>query len=270
MGTSVYVGILENGSEVAVKRMLMDSCKDAAENEKNILSLINTKKSPFIVSYRHFFKDTRFMYLVVDLCEETLDDHVHSQNLHHLRIHGRRLIKEMLTGLKFLHDQGILHRDLKPSNILVDVDGHIRLADFGISRVLNEDETTAHTDSKGTEGWMAVEVIQTIDQIGRGRFKKKSDIQSAGMVAFFILTKGGHPFGSIKYERMTNIVAGNPVYMVTLDGPDARQFISSLISHTIRDRPYAHEALLHPFMNNIDYEERARAASILFLEEYHN
>ncbi|CAB4035043.1 serine threonine- kinase ppk4-like [Paramuricea clavata] len=251
MGTSVYVAILEDGSEVAVKRMLIESCQDAAENEKNILSLTNTEKSPFIVSYRHFLKDITFVYLLVDLCEETLDEHVHSQNIEHLRIHGRRMINEMLTGLKFLHDQGILHRDLKPSNILVDVDGHMRLADFGISRVLNEDETTFNTDAKGTERWMAVEVMESIDKIGEGRFKKKSDIQSAGMITFFILTKGEHPFGSTRYECMTNIRDGNPVNLNILDDLDGREFVARLISHKIDDRPYAHIALLYPFMDII-------------------
>ena len=246
MGTSVYLGILEDGSEVAVKRMLIESCEDAAENERKILTLINTKKSPFIVNYRHFLKDNTFIYLIVDLCEQTLVEYVRSQSF--LQITARRMIKEILTGLKFLHDQGILHRDLKPSNVLVDVDGHMRLADFGISRVLNEDETTLHTDAKGTEGWMAAEVIEDIDKVGKGRFKRKSDIQPAGMIAFFILTKGEHPFGSTLYDRMTNIVNGNPVNLNNLDDLDALQFVSRLICHKIHDRPYAREALLLPFL----------------------
>ncbi|CAB4041162.1 serine threonine- kinase endoribonuclease IRE1, partial [Paramuricea clavata] len=250
-GTAVFSGILKDGSEVAVKRMLIQACKDTAENEKNILSLINTKKSPFIVSYRNFLKDNTFMYLIVDLCEETLDEYVHFQNIQHLGIQGRRMIKEMLNGLKFLHDQGVLHRDLKPSNILLDVKGHIRLADFAISRVLNENETTVHTDAKGTRGWMAVEVIETLNKGGKGRFKKKSDIQTAGMIAFFILTKGGHPFGATVYDRMTNIKNGNPVNLHDLDDPDARQFVLRLISHKIDARPNAHEALAQPLMDNI-------------------
>ncbi len=245
MGTSVYLGILEDGSEVAVKRMLKDKCGDAAENERKILRLINTKKSPFIVSYRHFLKDNIFVYLIVDLCEQTLDEYVHSQN--NLQINGRRIIIEVLTGLKFLHDHGILHRDLKPSNVLVDVDGHMRL-----SRVLNEDETTLQTDAKGTEGWMAAEVIENINKVGEGRFKRKSDIHPAGMIAFFILTKGEHPFGSTLYDRMTNIVNGNPVNLNNLDDLDARQFVSRLICREIDDRPYAHEALLLPFLDSID------------------
>ena len=252
MGTSVYLGILEDGSEVAVKRMLKVSCEEAAENEMRILSLINAKKSPFIVSYRHFLKDNTFIYLIVDLCEHTLDKYFRSQN--NLQINGRRMIKEVLTGLKFLHDQGILHRDLKPSNVLVDVEGHMRLADFGISRVLNEDETTFHTDPKGTRGWMAAEVIEDTDKVGKGRFKKESDIQPAGMIAFFILTKGEHPFGSTLqlYKLVANIVDGNPVNLDNLDDLDARQFVSRLICREMDDRPSAHEALSLPFFDSID------------------
>ena len=252
MGTSVYVGILEDGSQVAVKRMLKESCEDAAENERKILNLIDTKKSPFIVSYRHFLRDNTFLYLIIDLCEQTLDQHIHSKSIEYLRVHGPRMVKEVLTGLRFLHNERILHRDLKPSNVLVDVDGHMRLADFGISRVLNENETTVHTDTKGTDGWMAAEVIENINKKLKGRFKKKSDIQSAGMIAFFILTIGEHPFGTTLYERMTNIVNGNPVNLNKLNDINALQFVSRLISRKIHDRPTAHEAMLLPFLNSID------------------
>jgi serine/threonine protein kinase len=243
---------LEDGSEVAVKRMLIESCEDAAENEMKILNYMKKNKSPFIVNYRHFLKDDTFLYLIVDLCEQTLHQHVHSKDIEYLQEHGRQIVKEVIAGLKFLHDERILHRDLKPSNVLVDVDGHMRLADFGISRVLNEDETTILTDTKGTEGWMAAEVIENMSKKMKGRFKKKSDIQSAGMIAFFILTKGEHPFGCTIYDRMANIVKGNPVDLNKLDNIDARQFVSRLISRNIHDRPTAQEAMLLPFLNGID------------------
>ena len=255
MGTVVYVGIMDDGSEVAIKRMLIHTCKVAAENEKAILTLIDTKKSPFIVSYRHFLRDNIFMYLIVDLCEETLADHVLSQSAKHVQEHGRRMIKEILTGLKFLHGQGVLHRDLKPSNVLVDVEGHMRLADFGISRVLNEDETSVQTNANGTQGWMPSEVIETANQKRKGRYKKKSDVQVAGMIAYFILSKGEHPFGPV-YDRMGNILKGNPVNLEKLDDFNARSFVSKLISHKIDDRPRACEALCHLYIN----EETKRAS----------
>ncbi len=110
-GTSVYVGIMEDGCEVAVKRMVIEACEESAQNEIEILSRTDTRKSPFIVSYRHFHRDDNFIYLILDLYEETLREHVHSQTAEHLEEHGPRMVKEILTGLEFLHSQGILHRD---------------------------------------------------------------------------------------------------------------------------------------------------------------
>ena len=135
MGTSVFVGILQNGREVAVKRVLTIAGKNLAENEKDILSSI---KCPHIVSYLHFMKDNILIYLILNLCKETLKDLVNSRTAEYLKDHGPRMIREILTGLEFLHTRGIVHRDLKPSNVLVDVEGHMKLADFRISRPLNE------------------------------------------------------------------------------------------------------------------------------------
>ena len=245
MGTSVYVGVLQDGSEVAVKRVLIQAGEHLAENEKEILS--SSTQCPHIVNYQHFMKDDLFMYLILDLCEETLKDLVNYQTAEFMSDHGPRMIKEILTGLEFLHSRGIVHRDLKPSNVLVDVEGHMKLADFGISRVLNEDETTIFTEAKGTHGWMAAEVIEAMNHREKCRFKKKSDIQVTGMIAFFVLTKGEHPFGDGSY-RIGNILEGNPVALGKLDDRKARKFISFLISNQVEDRPYAHEALRHSFM----------------------
>ena len=249
---------------MAVKRILKQSGEGLAANEQIIFErlIINTKKSPFIVSYRDYLTDKYFTYLILDLCEESLVEHVESQSNGHLRTHGRRMIREILNGLQFLHDQHILHRDLKPDNILVDVEGHMKLADFGISRVLMEDESTLLTFAKGTKEWMAAEVINSLwakekpgKEPEKGRYKRKSDVQSAGMIAFFILTKGEHPFGSnTSHDRIKNIAEGKPVDLNKLEDSDGREFVSCLIAHEIEDRPYAHEALSWSFMANVKNE----------------
>ena len=46
----------------------------------------------------------------------------------------------MLLGLEYIHDLNVLYRDLKPENIFIDIDGHLRLADFGLSRVRKDEE----------------------------------------------------------------------------------------------------------------------------------
>ncbi|XP_028417172.1 probable serine/threonine-protein kinase ireA [Dendronephthya gigantea] len=246
--SSVYVGLMEDGTEVAVKKMTVLKCDKIAENERQIMDLIKTSDSPFIVSYRHFHRDDTFMYLILDLCEETLQKLVQASSIEQLQEHGPRMIKEILSGLEFLHGKGILHRDLKPSNVLADFEGRMKLADFGLSRVLKDDETTVETDAKGTHGWMPTEVIEVIDKEEKGPFKKKSDVQVAGMIAFFILTKGEHPFGS-QFDRMRNILKGNPVNLKKLGDRKARKFVAWLIHHKIDKRPFAEEALWDSFIN---------------------
>ena len=250
---------MKDGSEVAVKRMLLQACEDSAKNEKEISSLIRTKGSPFISKYHHVLQDDTFMYLISDLCEETLEEHARSQSIEH----GPRMIKQLLSGLQFLHANGILHRDLKPSNVLVDKDGFVKLADFGLSRVLNQDETAVLTDPKGTEGWMPAEVLKAKNEKAtrrrgnkkatrRSRYKKKSDVQPAGMIAFFILTQGEHPFGDNSLDCMKNILEGKPVNLRILGNRRARDFILRLICHEIDRRPSVDQALKLPFMVRVE------------------
>ena len=66
MDTFVYVGVLQDGREVAVKRVLIQAGERLGANEKEILSSI---QCPHIVSYLHFMKDDLFIYLILDLCE---------------------------------------------------------------------------------------------------------------------------------------------------------------------------------------------------------
>ena len=270
MGTFVYVGVNEDGNEVAVKRMLLQANKGSAENEKKILGHIKTKGSPFILRYHGVFLDRNFMYLITDLCEETLEEHVQSQSIKHLKHlikNGPRMIKQILSGLQFLHANGILHRDLKPSNVLVDKDGFMKLADFGLSRVLSKDKTTVCTDARGTQGWMPAEVIEADNHKFTVCYKKQSDVQAVGMIAFYILTQGEHPFGDYLHDRMANILRGNPVNLYILEDLEAHNFISSLICNKINDRPYVDQALEHSFMVKVENYEKPSKPIIILLND---
>ena len=141
-GTCVYIGLSDDGNEVAVKRMLTHICGDLAENERKILTMIKMEQSKHIVRYRYCKSGNPFTFLVLELCEETLTDYVRAHNEEYLVSRAPIIIQEILTGLLDLHgnreQERILHRNLKPSNILVDVLGHMRLADFGISKKVEE------------------------------------------------------------------------------------------------------------------------------------
>lgn len=71
------------------------------------------------------------------------------------------LIRKILEGVQLLHRKPdcIRHRDLKPTNILVDSEGHLRLADFEVSKILEEGISTVSASPIGTENWVAVEIL---------------------------------------------------------------------------------------------------------------
>lgn len=258
-GTCVYIGLSDDGNEVAIKRMLTHACEDLAENEKRILNMMKMEKSEHIVRYRYCETDERstFTYLVLELCEETLAEYVASISQEQLHREAPRLIREILNGLLVLHGTGdvekILHMDLKPRNILVDIEGRMRLADFGVSRRLSQNSSTVNTGGKdkGARYWRARESVPEDDDDAIVKFKRKSDIQVAGMVSYHILTKGGHPFGAV-YSRVRNLIDGKPVDLnpEKLPDPVARDFLSWLLQHEIADRPFAEEALMHPFLQS--------------------
>ena len=103
-----------------------------------------------------------------------------------LRKHGKfeesvvkSLTYQTLSGLAYLHHQGILHRDLKADNVLLDLDGSCRISDFGISKKTDDIYGNDSTNSmQGSVFWMAPEVIQSQ---GQG-YSAKVDIWSLGCV----------------------------------------------------------------------------------------
>ena len=78
------------------------------------------------------------------------------------------------------------------------------------------------------------------------KWKEKSDIQVAGMLAFYILTKGKHPFGA-QIHRLINLHDGKPVGLTELSDPVVKDLLSQMLAQEQDKRPYVEEALKHPY-----------------------
>ena len=266
----VYVALGTDGSEKAVKLFLKATHGPVAEQERKLLKKCETKNLTNVVRY-WFFDDTSlrtFAFLIMELCEETLESFVNHNSRDELVKRAPDIIQQILRGIADLHREphSILHRDLHPSNILRNVHGEWLLADFGIGRILSH-KTTLHSVERGTKNWRAVESccksknsddpVELCSESGTSgegnevRYKKESDIQVTGMVAFYILTKGEHPFGEREHQIRTNLLAANPVNLNMLeDHPFAKDLISWMLSHDPNDRPSAEEALQHPYLKS--------------------
>ncbi|KDQ56518.1 hypothetical protein JAAARDRAFT_132211 [Jaapia argillacea MUCL 33604] len=112
-----------------------------------------------------------------------------------------KLLKEIATGIEYLHTKRLVHGDLKGSNILVGKDRSARLADFGLATLAYTSPTlqTATSRSGGTIRWMAPELFQSEQDRDSSRPSFKSDIYALGMVMYEIFT-GKLPFFELHHD----------------------------------------------------------------------
>ena len=143
-----------------------------------------------------------------------------------------RIICDVLSGLDYAHEQGILHCDIKPSNIIIDESGRARILDFGIARDLGASSGDSDVLSAGTPDYMSPEQILPPYEVDH-----RTDVYSSGVTLFQMLT------GRLPFDRgPTQVDAEMP--QVRQDPPDVRRFRSYvpealariIVTATQRDR----------------------------------
>src|SRR5215469_4356792 len=103
------------------------------------------------------------------------------------------IVPKICEALQYAHEQGIVHRDIKPENILMDKEGHLKIADFGIAKILGQEakglSLTGAKDVMGTPNYMAPEQVEKPQSVDH-----RADIYSLGVVFYEMLT-GELPLG---------------------------------------------------------------------------
>ncbi len=156
-------------------------------------------------------------YLVLEYVDgQTIDKYCTD---HRLTIHARvRLFVDVLEAVAHAHTNLVVHRDIKPGNVLVSTDGHVKLLDFGIAKLL-EPNADAHPARTSESSAVTREVGRALtpefaapEQLSGGALTTATDVYALGVLLYILLT-GRHPAGDAVDSRETlvkAIVASEP------------------------------------------------------------
>ena len=261
--------------------------RKANMQEVHFLRLLRGK--PNIVNYYATFRKGEEVWVIMEFMEGgTLGQAAAKRALN--EGHVAYLAREILKGLSTIHALKLAHRDLKPHNIMIDIDGGVKLIDFGLCIDLNKNKEPK--SMVGSAYWMAPEMIM------RKAHGTAVDIWSFGIVMFEVLlgkpithhvhpikamftnaVLGGPPMAEARAANAANIStksesSGDDIFggLVTTSktawSEDAYDFVQSCLVTDPAKRPTAADLLKHPFLKaSSDQREMRRILKVLFLSD---
>eukprot|EP00457_Paulinella_chromatophora_P008221 gb/GEZN01008251.1/.p1 GENE.gb/GEZN01008251.1/~~gb/GEZN01008251.1/.p1 ORF type:complete len:410 (-),score=51.26 gb/GEZN01008251.1/:221-1363(-) len=257
-----------SGDFVALK--VVDLRKNAELEELTAeIQFMQSCKTKYVVSFKASYLWKKKLWIAMDFCQAgSLHDICEISDITLTEAEIAVVMREVLKGLNYLHKNQKIHRDIKAANILLNHDGTVKIADFGVSCEVEPLTQPRRNSVIGTPYWMAPEILEA--QVS---YDYKVDIWSLGVTALE-LAKGAPPLSDIQpYRALFQIPTSPPP---TLPDPEnwSNRFISFLANCLVKDpslRPSAEQLLKHPFISNagrITVLQRLVEANLPAIEEY--
>ncbi|MFH4978610.1 hypothetical protein AB6A40_005319 [Gnathostoma spinigerum] len=233
----------ESGHVLAVKKVPVDT--DLQEIIKEI-SIMQQCDSKYVVKYYGSYFKNSDLWIVMEYCGAgSVSDimRLRRKTLNELEIAA--VTRDVIKGLRYLHNLKKIHRDIKAGNILLNMEGHAKLADFGVAGQLTDTMAKRNTII-GTPFWMAPEVIQEIG------YDTKADIWSLGITTME-MAEGRPPHADIHPMRAIFMIPTKPPPTLrNIDewSPEFVDFIAQCLVKNPEDRKSAKQLLEHSFILN--------------------
>nr|GMD74155.1 mitogen-activated protein kinase kinase kinase 1-like [Ipomoea batatas] len=242
---TVYEGIADGGFFFAVKEVsLLEQGEEGRQRIYQLeqeIDLLRQFEHENIVQYYGTEKDGSKLYIFLELVSQgSLMKLYQKYKLQDSQVSA--YTRQILHGLKYLHNQNVIHRDIKCANILVDTNGSVKLADFGLAKATKLNNVKS---CKGTPFWMAPEVVNPKS----GGYGLSADIWSLGCTVLEMLTSQ-FPYSTLEnpMQALYKIGQGEPPHVPNTLSNDARDFIHSCLQVDPNCRPNASRLLEHPFV----------------------
>ncbi|KAL8532062.1 hypothetical protein ACS0TY_008608 [Phlomoides rotata] len=183
---TVYYGVLVDGRIVAVKRLYENNFRRAEQFMNEIEILTRLRHQNLVTLYGCTSRRSQELLLVYEYIPNgTVADHLHGKRAKSgllswpIRLN---IAVETAGAIAYLHKSDIIHRDVKTNNILLDNDFHVKVADFGLSRLFPNNVTHVSTAPQGTPGYVDPEYYQCY------QLTEKSDTYSFGVVLIELIS----------------------------------------------------------------------------------
>jgi len=240
-GAVFRVKRLSDGKQYAMKQIdikkMSSKERKAAVNEIRILASLNC---PYIIRfYEAFIEDDR-LHIVTDYA-------AYGDLFRQMKKHAARktsfseravwsFFLQLVKGIKYLHDHGILHRDLKAANIFIDGEGCLKIGDFGISKILRPGSMYA-MDQIGSPYYVSPEMWR------KQPYDTKSDLWAIGCFLFELIALHP-PFQAANMEELSKkIMRGVSEPLPTSTSPDLQRLVRRLLTLEPKARPDIDELL---------------------------
>ncbi|XP_061621764.1 cyclin-dependent kinase 20 isoform X2 [Phyllopteryx taeniolatus] len=170
---------VETGETVALKKVALRRLEDAIPNQalREIKALQEIEDNQHVVRLKDVFPHGTGFVLVFDFMLSDLSEVIRDARrpLTPVQVKGYMLM--LLKGVAFLHQNNIMHRDLKPANLLISSSGHLKIADFGLARLLSQQEERLYSHQVATRWYRAPELLY-----GARKYDEGVDLWAVGCI----------------------------------------------------------------------------------------